>query len=645
MVTEENIDRPPSAELLAKIESPADLKKLPRDRLDEVAQEIREQIVHTVSLTGGHLAPGLGVVELTIALHYVFDAPKDKIIWDVGHQAYAHKLLTGRYDSFHTLRQKGGLSGFPKRSESPYDALDTGHASTSISAALGMSVGKELKNDDGKIIAVIGDGSLTGGMAYEALNQAGHLEKDLIVVFNDNEMSISPNVGALSSFMSRKLTGRTYTNFKERFQRAVKSLPQGESVLHWAKRWEEAVKSFFTPGMLFEAFKFDYIGPINGHRIDKLIETFNEVRHLKGPILVHVLTTKGKGYEPAENNPTHFHGVGSFYLTKLKGDDDKKPVPSYTEVFGKTMCRLAEQRPELVAITAAMPEGTGLVEFADKHPERAFDVAIAEQHAVTFAAGLALEGFIPVVAIYSTFMQRAYDQIIHDVCLQNLHVVLAMDRGGIVGEDGPTHHGLFDLSYLRSAPNMVIMAPRDENMLQHMLATAVAHDGPVALRYPRGKGAGVDLDEEFKTIPIGSGELLREGDDVLLAAAGTVVRPTLNAARNLARDGISGAVIDARFIKPLDAELIGRWAAHCGRVVTVEENTIAGGFGSGVLEMLSEAGLSVPVKRIGVPDVFVEHGSQAELRAELGLDAPGIAQTVKRWMAQFGRGILKATSG
>ena len=631
--------------------------------MEELAQELRRKIIKTVAENGGHLAPSLGVVELTIALHYIFDAPRDKIIWDVGHQAYAHKLLTGRFDRFHTLRRYQGLSGFPKRSESPYDALDTGHASTSISAGLGMSVAKELKGDDSKVIVVIGDGSLTGGMAYEALNQAGHLDKNLIVIFNDNEMSIAPNVGALSAFLSRRLTGRTYVNFKDRFQNALKKLPSGQDVIAWAKKGEEAFKSFFTPGMLFEAFKFDYQGPIGGHRLDKLIETFSNLDHLSGPVLIHVLTKKGKGFALAEENPppppppppSHFHGVGSFGLYKDDEQDWPKaepslppPVhktPSYTDVFGRTLCRLAHADEKVVTITAAMPEGTGLQSFGTEFPDRFFDVAIAEQHAVTFAAGLALEGFVPVVAIYSTFMQRAYDQIIHDVCLQNVHVVLAMDRGGIVGEDGPTHHGLFDLSYLRAVPNMTLMVPRNENILQHMLLTAVRGEGPMALRYPRGQGVGVELEAEPEPLPIGKGEVLREGDDVLLVGVGPILYQALEAAGELEREGLSAAVVDARFVKPLDTELIRSWAGHCGRVITLEENVLAGGFGSAVLESLSEAGLALPLKRIGIPDRFVEHGSQEILRGLYGLDAAGIKKTVRTWVDTVGTKLKQAKTG
>ncbi|MBW2619505.1 MAG: 1-deoxy-D-xylulose-5-phosphate synthase, partial [Deltaproteobacteria bacterium] len=458
------------AMLLDKIDSPADLRKLKVGDLPKLAQEIRDEIISTVSKTGGHLAPSLGVVELTIALHYVFDTPKDKVVWDVGHQAYAHKLLTGRRDRFPTLRTKGGLSGFPKRAESEYDTFDTGHSSTSISAGLGMSVGLELKKEDARVIAVIGDGSLTGGMSFEGLNQAGEHDKDLIVILNDNEMSISPNVGALSSFLSRKLTKKGYVAFKREVQEFLKTVPGiGENIIQLVKRSEDSFRGFFSPSLLFEAFKFEYIGPIRGHRFDRMIEAFENSKNLKGPVLIHVMTQKGKGYGPAEKNPAHFHGVGAF---EVKTGDSKKSSgpPSYTEVFGRFIVERAERDERIVAISAAMPEGTGLKTFGERFPERFFDVGIAEQHGVTFAAGLAVEGFRPVVAVYSTFIQRAFDQIVHDVCLQNLPVFFALDRGGLVGEDGPTHHGMLDLSFLRALPNMTLMAPKDENEFRRMLA-------------------------------------------------------------------------------------------------------------------------------------------------------------------------------
>ncbi|MEE9613069.1 MAG: 1-deoxy-D-xylulose-5-phosphate synthase, partial [Desulfatiglandales bacterium] len=546
------------ANLLDTINSPADLKKLSQEELGRLAAEIRQRIVETVSKTGGHLAPSLGVVELTIALHYVFDAPKDKIIWDVGHQAYAHKLITGRRDRFHTLRSYGGISGFPKRGESPYDTFDTGHSSTSISVGLGITTAKCLKKEKSRVISVIGDGSMTAGMAFEGLNQAGHTEKDLIVVLNDNAMSISPNVGAFSSFLSRKMTGHRFVHFRKELRNFLHSIPGvGDNILNLVRKSEDSLITFFTPGMLFEAFKFKYIGPIQGHRLDQLIETFNNILRLEGPVLVHVVTEKGKGYSPAEEDPCHYHGVGCFEIsTGASTKDSPKPPPSYTEVFGNTMVDLGKQEKRLFAITAAMPEGTGLDKFAQIYPDRFLDVGIAEQHAVTFAAGLAIEGFKPVVAIYSTFLQRAYDQIIHDVCLPNLPVVFCIDRGGLVGEDGPTHHGHFDITYLRNLPNMTLMAPKDENELRHMLYTALKQPGPAAIRYPRGNGLGIPLDPNYESIPIGKVEILKEGEDLVIIALGSMVAPSVEAAALLEKEGFSVGVINCRFVKPLDKKLV-----------------------------------------------------------------------------------------
>jgi 1-deoxy-D-xylulose-5-phosphate synthase len=615
--------------LLDNIKGPQDLKKLSQEYLPFLAQEVRELIISSVSKTGGHLAPSLGTVELTIALHYVFDSPRDKIIWDVGHQAYTHKILTGRRDRFHTLRQYGGISGFPKRSESPHDAFDTGHSSTSISAALGMASARGLKGEPGRVIAVIGDGSMTAGLAFEGLNNAGDLNKDLIVILNDNGMSIARNVGAMSSFVSRKLTGRTMVFLKKQMESLLRSVPGfGEDLLAMAKKSEESLKAFFTPGMLFEALKFTYLGPVKGHRLDHLIETLNNIKNLKGPILVHVLTTKGKGYEPAESDPTGFHGLGRFDPDTGEAKKSVSEVPSYTQVFGDTMLRLGGENPKIAAITAAMPDGTGLVDFATHFPERFFDVGICEQHAVTFAGGLAIEGMRPVAAIYSTFLQRAYDQVFHDVCLQNLPVVFALDRGGIVGEDGETHQGLFDLSYLRHLPNLVIMAPKDEDELRHMLFTAVDHPGPIALRYPRGKGVGVDFTSTLHKIPIGKAEVLKEGKDLLILAVGASVSHSLEAARRLKERGFKATVVNARFVKPLDEQLILTLAARHGRVLTVEENAAMGGFGSAVLELLADHDLTgIPVKRLAVPDKFMEHGKPDILREKYGLDARGILKS------------------
>ena len=618
--------------LLNSIDSPADIKGLSLNQLQDLAEEIRWKIIETTSKTGGHLAPSLGTVELSIALHYVFDTPRDKIIWDVGHQAYTHKLLTGRRNQFHTLRTYGGISGFPKRAESPYDAFDTGHSSTSISAGLGISTAKCLKGEKRKVISVIGDGSMTGGMAFEGLNQAGHTEKDLIVVLNDNEMSIAPNVGAFSSFLSRKMTGKRFVNFKKDLENFIKSLPGvGENILNFARKSEDSFLAFFTPGMMFEAFKFKYIGPIQGHRLDRLIEAFGNTENLHGPILIHVLTVKGKGYEFAEKDPAYFHGVGSFDV-RTGAPPPKKPttpVPSYTSVFGKTMMDLASRNDRLFAITAAMPEGTGLTAYAKAFPRRFLDAGIAEQHAVTFAAGLATEGFHPVVAIYSTFLQRAFDQIIHDVCLPNLPVVFALDRGGIVGEDGPTHHGLFDVSYLRSLPNMTIMAPKDENELRHMLFTALNHSGPVAIRYPRGSGLGVPLNDEYQKLPMGEIEILKEGKDLQILAFGSMVYPSLEAARLLKEEGLSAGVLNCRFAKPMDKK-IAALAAPSGRLLVVEENVRMGGLGSGVLELLNDLGeRDIRVKRMGIPDLFVEQGPAGLLRKNLGLDAEGIMKEAR----------------
>lgn len=623
--------------LLDKINRPADLKGLSLEKLQQLAKELRRKIIETTSKTGGHLAPSLGTVELTIALHFVFDAPKDKIIWDVGHQAYAHKLITGRRDRFHTLRTYGGISGFPKRSESPYDAFDTGHSSTSISAGLGISTAKCLKGENSKVIAVIGDGSMTAGMAFEGLNQAGETEKDLIVVLNDNAMSIGPNVGSFSSFISRKMTGKRFVNLKKDLENFIKSLPGvGENILKFVRKSEDSFITFFTPGMMFEAFKFKYIGPIQGHRIDLLIEAFTNAAHLEGPVLVHALTVKGKGYEFAEKDPAHYHGVGSFEISTGSPPKDKpKPPPSYTGVFGETMVDLGRQNEKLFAITAAMPEGTGLAEFSEAFPERFLDVGIAEQHAVTFAAGLATEGFRPVVTIYSTFLQRAFDQIIHDVCLPKLPVVFALDRGGLVGEDGPTHHGNFDITYLRSIPNMTFMVPKDENELRHMLYTALQHDGPVAIRYPRGRGIGVPMDTEYKAIPIGKSEILREGKDLQILAIGSMVYPSLNAAATLEKEGLSVGVVNCRFVKPLDKGLVDI-VSSSGRVLVVEENIRQGGFGGAILELFNDMGLkNVLVKRIGLPDKFVEHGPQDILREKYGLDSAGIIREARDLFEQI----------
>ena len=532
--------------ILDEIQAAYGVKKLDLEELGQLCDEIRQEIISTVSKNGGHLASNLGVVELTVALHYIFDLPRDKLIWDVGHQSYTHKLLTGRRDRFHTLRQFEGISGFPKRDESPYDTFDSGHSGTSISSALGMAEARRQKGEGGKVIAVIGDGSMTSGLAFEGLNQAGHVDRDLIVVLNDNEMSISPNVGALSSYLNRLMTGQFVNRFRDEIKTFLETLPGiGKSVLRFAKQAEESLKGFLMPGLFFEELGMKYIGPIDGHRLDYLIETFQNIKKLRGPILVHVITKKGKGYRPAEMNPALFHGVGPFIVeTGEPLHDQKKNPPTYTEVFGETLCRLAKENLHLIAITAAMQSGTGLEEFAKKFPDRFYDIGIAEQHAVTFAAGLALEGMKPVVAIYSTFLQRAYDQVLEDVCLQNLPVVFALDRGGIVGEDGPTHQGVFDFSYLRHIPNLVIMVPKDEDEFQHMIKTAMECSMPVAFRYPRGKGVGVKRDAILKSIAIGKSEVIREGDDLLLLGIGSTVHPAIHAAERLEGVGIHAAVIN-----------------------------------------------------------------------------------------------------
>ncbi len=619
---------------LTDIQSPADIRGLTIPELEIIADDLRQTIIETVSKTGGHLAPSLGVVELTLALHYVFNTPEDKLVWDVGHQVYAHKLLTGRQDKFSTLRQYKGLSGFPKFKESRYDAFETGHSSTSISAALGMACAKDLKKNKNKVVAIIGDGSMTAGMAFEALNQAGHLDKDLIVILNDNEMSISENVGAMSSFLSRQLTSKTVRRLRKHISSGLKELHGvGDRFLNVLKKSEENIKSFFTPGMLFEALKFYYIGPIPGHELDALIPTLENIRdHVDGPILVHVITKKGKGYQPAEDNPGNYHGLGPFDIQTGIPAPSTGPI-SYTEVFGKTICKIARSNPDVIAISAAMPAGTGLSTFSKEFPDRFFDVGIAEQHGVTFAAGLATEGIQPVVAIYSSFFQRALDQIIHDICIPSLPVTLAIDRGGVVGDDGPTHHGVFDISFLRFIPNLTYMAPKDENELQHMLYTAISFPGPTAIRYPRGSGEDVQLDQELKQLEIGCGELLREGSDILLLPIGNRVYPALRAAEGLEKLGIDAAVINPRFIKPLDKDLICEWAEKTGRVVTIEDNAEHGGFGSLVLEVLSSRKLfSVRTHLLGHPDNFIEHAPQKILWKNSRLDSPSIINAAMELM-------------
>jgi 1-deoxy-D-xylulose-5-phosphate synthase len=620
--------------ILSQINTPTDVQNLSFEELQELAEELRQLIINTVSQNGGHLAPSLGVIELTLAILRVFDPALDKVVWDVGHQAYAYKILTGRAQRFQTLRTLHGISGFPRRAESPYDHFGVGHSSTSISAALGFSVARDLSEEKNKVLAVIGDGSMTAGLAYEGLNQAGDLDRDLIVVLNDNEMSISKNVGALSSFLSRKLSSRRMVRFKKDIESWMRQIPHiGDELANYARRSEESLKGLFTPGMLFEAFKFNYIGPIDGHDLVKVSEVFQQVKDLEGPILVHVLTQKGKGYSPAETDPTYFHGVGCF---EPETGEVRKfgscKAPSYNKVFGQTLCSLAANDPKIVAITAAMPEGTGLNNYAQEFPERFFDVGICEQHAVTFAAGMATQGYKPVVAIYSTFLQRSYDQIVHDVCLQNLPVTFCLDRGGLVGEDGATHHGAFDLSYLRHIPNMTMMAPKDEAELQRMLYTAINHDGPAAVRYPRGAGLGVSLAEQPEALEIGKGELLKEGRDALVIAVGSRVYPAWETLIELEKEqGYSLALFNARFIKPLPEEQLLQLAEQFEHILLVEENSRVGGFASAVIECLvdNNALKGQKIKRLGLPDDFIEHGPQKELRQLAGIDRSGIKKALQ----------------
>jgi 1-deoxy-D-xylulose-5-phosphate synthase len=620
--------------ILDKVNNTQDLRALPQEELATLAGEVRQEIIDVVSKTGGHLASSLGVVELTIALHYAFDTPHDRIVWDVGHQAYAHKILTGRRAQFPTLRQHGGISGFPKRDESPCDHFDVGHASTSISAALGMAAARDIKGDDYRVIAVIGDGSISAGLAFEGMNQAGHLKKNLVVVLNDNEMSISPNVGALSSYLSRLMTGNFYTKLRKETKHFLQGIPKvGESMFNFAKRAEDSLKGLVAPGMLFEDLGFQYIGPVDGHNIDHLLEMFHNIRNYTWPVLVHVVTKKGKGCEFAECSPSQYHGTPPFDPANGKVAAKKQSILSYTEVFGQTMIKLAEDNDKIVAISAAMSEGTGLDKFSERFPERFFDVGIAESHGVTFACGLAAEGLHPVAAIYSTFTQRAYDQVVHDLCLQNLPVTLALDRAGLVGEDGPTHHGVFDIAYLRHIPNMVLMAPKDENEFQHMIKTAIEHSGPAAMRYPRGIGCGVPMDQELKRLPIGRAELIKEGSEAAIIAIGNTVCPSIEAAKRLAEEGISVAVVNARFVKPLDEEMVVAFAKKTGRIVTVEEHALFGGFGSAVLECLDAKGITgIKTHRIGLPDAYIEHGAQKVLRQKYGLDADGIYASVKTFV-------------
>jgi 1-deoxy-D-xylulose-5-phosphate synthase len=610
------------ARLLDQIGNPADLKKLSKRELKQLAVELRQTLVDTIKVTGGHLASNLGVVELTIALHRVFDSPKDKVIWDVGHQSYVHKLLTGRKKQFASLRQYGGLSGYTSSEESRHDPFGTGHASTSVSAALGMAIARDLRGDDNDVVAVIGDGAIAGGMALEALNHAGHLGSRLIVILNDNGMSISPTVGSLAKMLNRVRFNPKYRWAKEEGHKLLKSLPLGEMVWEVGRQARGRFKGLLLPTMVWEELGFAYIGPIDGHNTAELERAFHQAKEYSlRPTFIHVLTTKGKGYPPAEDNAVYFHGIPA----KSVGNQN---IPTYSEIFAQTVLRLTRDNPRVVTITPAMPEGNRLSIVAAEFPERVYDVGICEQHAVTFAAGLATQGFVPIVAIYSTFLQRAFDQLVHDVCLQNLPVVFAIDRGGIVGDDGKTHQGTFDLSYLTLIPNLCVTAPRDENELQHLLYTAVNSGQAMAIRYPRGQGVGVPLDTILHSIQIGKWEVMRDGSDVAILAVGVTVAPALEAAHGLATKEKKAAVVNARFVKPLDVGLLTSLANRVPRLVTVEENASSGGFGSSVARLLKDQGNDIPVKIIGIPDEFVEQGTQAELRAKYELDANGIASQV-----------------
>lgn len=615
---------------LDKINSPQDLKKIPVTELKIVCEEIRNYMIEVVSQTGGHLGAGLGAVELTIALHYVFNAPYDKLVWDTGHQAYPHKIITGRREALRTIRQFGGISGFLKRTESEYDVFGAGHASTSISAALGIATARDFLKEKFKVIAIIGDGAMTGGMVYEAMNNAGLQKRDLIVVLNDNNMSIAPNVWQFSKYFTEITSSPQFNKFKAQVWELTQKFDDlGDRIRKVIGRVEGGIKAIVTPGALFEALGFRYFGPFNGHNVQQLIKIFSHIKNLKGPILIHVTTQKGKGYKPAEEDFQKLHGVTPF--DKVTGKAIKKSdVPSYTKIFGEALVEIAKMNEKVVGITAAMPDGTGLDLLQRKIPERFFDVGIAEQHAVTFAAGLATEGIIPVVAIYSTFLQRAFDQIIHDVAIQKLPVVFVLDRAGLVGADGPTHHGSFDLSYLRLVPGMVIMAPKDEQELRDMLYTAVEYrKGPIALRYPRGNALGVPLNKEFKKIPIGKAEILRGGNDVAFLAIGSMVHYAQIAAENLAKDDISVEVINMRFVKPLDEELILSIFKRFEKIFVLEENTIIGGLGAAVLEFASKVNAKNDIELIGLPDQFIEHGTQQELHKMIGIDPDGISHRVK----------------
>jgi 1-deoxy-D-xylulose-5-phosphate synthase len=624
--------------LLAAIATPADLRRLPVGKLPVLARELREFLIHSVSTRGGHFAAGLGTVELTVALHYVFDTPHDRLVWDVGHQAYPHKVLTGRRDQLHTIKQDGGLAPFPSRAESEYDTFGVGHSSTSISAALGMAVAAARAGEQRRVVAVIGDGALTAGMAFEALNHAGSLPTDLLVILNDNDMSISENVGALSNHFARALSGRMYAHLREGGKKVLRQMP---TVWELARRSEEHLKGMVLPGTLFEEMGFNYIGPMDGHDVKALVRTLRNLKELRGPQFLHVVTRKGKGYAPAEADPIKWHGPGPFDPASGTIFKEKSSGPSYSQVFGEWLCDMAERDPRIIGITPAMREGSGLVEFSKRFPERYFDVAIAEQHAVTFAAGLATEGLKPVVAIYSTFLQRAYDQFIHDVALQKLPVVFAVDRAGLVGSDGATHQGSYDLSYLRCIPNTVVMAPADENECRQMLYTATTLTGPAFVRYPRGSGPGVPVQKEMSALPVGRAQVRREGKSGLaLLVFGALLAPAQAIAERL-----DATLVNMRFVKPLDEDLLIALAARHRAFVSIEENAIRGGAGSAIGELLASEGLQIPLLQVGIPDRFIEHGSRDGCLAAAGLDAAGLAASIERWWALQPHERLRSAGG
>jgi 1-deoxy-D-xylulose-5-phosphate synthase len=612
--------------LLKDINTPADVRKLSKNQLKPLAKELREFLTHTVSISGGHFSAGLGTVELTVALHYVFDTPYDQLVWDVGHQAYPHKILTGRKERMTTIRTRDGVSAFPSRAESEYDAFGVGHSSTSISAALGMAIASELKGEDKKMVAIIGDGSITGGMAFEAMNHAGALDANLLVILNDNDMSISPPVGAMNNYLTKILSSKFYSSMREGSKKALSSMP---SVWELARRTEEHMKGMVVPGTLFEELGFNYIGPIDGHDVDMLVSTLENLKHITGPRFLHIVTQKGKGYPPAEKDPLAYHGVPAFDPTKdCLPKSAPSPHPTYTEVFGEWLCDMAAKDERLLGITPAMREGSGLVKFSECYPRRYFDVAIAEQHAVTLAAGQACQGAKPVVAIYSTFLQRAYDQMIHDVAIQNLDVLFALDRAGLVGPDGPTHAGSFDYSYMRCIPNMLVMAPADENECRQMLYTGFMHEGPASVRYPRGKGPGVAVNKDMAALPIGKGEVRHQGSRIAILAWGSMVAPAMEAGKQL-----GATVVNMRFVKPIDTELVLELAKSHEVLITVEENVLAGGAGSAVNDFLQAQHILMPVLNIGLPDSFVEQGTREELLALCGLDAKGILAQAEKFCA------------